>query len=94
MSKQLTVIVAYADDKQEYLESFSLAEQSTVADALILAKQSPHFPTAATGHCAYAVFGQTVTLTTLLNDQDRVEILRPLKNNPKKVRRMRTQQAR
>lgn len=60
-----------------------LPDGATVADAL-----------AASGladaeHTGVAVHGVSATVTTMLNDGDRVEVLRPLQIDPKEARRRR-----
>lgn len=87
MTKLLTIQVAYSDASQVYLEQFSLAPPCTVADALTLAKQTPDFPgDEVMAHCSLAIFGRAATRETPLNDQDRVEVLRPLQRDPKEHR--------
>ncbi|WP_454260403.1 RnfH family protein [Pseudoxanthomonas mexicana] len=60
-----------------------LPEGATVGDALA----ASGFADA--GHPAVAVHGVIATLDTLLNDNDRVEVLRPLLIDPKEARRLR-----
>ena len=40
---------------------------------------------------SYAIFGKTITATTVLRDGDRLELLRPLIADPKQARRDRAQ---
>lgn len=63
-----------------------LPEGASVADALSKADWSEDAET-----IAYAVFGVTVTLQTVLADGDRVELLRPLQADPKDARRRRAE---
>ena len=60
-----------------------LPEGATVGDALAACGFFD------AGHPAVAVHGVIATLDTLLNDNDRVEVLRPLLIDPKEARRLR-----
>jgi len=42
-----------------------------------------------TAGLSYAIFGKTITATTVLRDGDRLELLRPLLADPKQARRAR-----
>ena len=61
----------------------SLPSGATVADAL----SASGFAEAA--HPAVAIHGVIATPDTVLNDNDRVEVLRPLQTDPKEARRRR-----
>ena len=60
-----------------------LPEGATVGDALAACGFFD------AGHPVVAVHGVIATLDTLLNDNDRVEVLRPLLIDPKEARRLR-----
>lgn len=62
-----------------------VAEGTTVAQAIAL---SPHAQLDLTAH-AVAMHGRLVSLEATLRDQDRIEILRPLRVDPKEARRRR-----
>lgn len=61
-----------------------LAAGSSVADALSAAGMTEDPETV-----AYAVYGVRVDLQTLLQEGDRIELLRPLQADPKDARRRR-----
>ena len=60
---------------------------TTAADALAAA--TPYLPADATHDTTTAVFGQAVESGWVLDDGDRVELLRPLLADPKQARRER-----
>jgi len=62
---------------------------ATVADALAAADLPSRVPGIEVDPEGLAVFGQAATLATTLHDGDRVEVLRPLKVDPKQARRRR-----
>lgn len=65
-----------------------LAEPATVADAVAASGFDP-------GQCdGYAIHGERATADTPLRDGDRVELLRPLRADPKESRRRRAQRPR
>jgi len=81
----IRVEIAYALPLTQDLCVLELAEGATVAQAIAL---SPHAQLDLAGH-AVAIHGRLVPLHTLLRDQDRIEILRPLRVDPKEARRRR-----
>ena len=62
-----------------------VAEGTTVAQAIAL---SPYAHLDLAAH-AVAIHGRLVSLSAALHDQDRIEILRPLRVDPKEARRRR-----
>lgn len=87
----LHVEVAYALPQRQFLRAVDLPAPATLADAL-----------AASGVCArfnidpatarVGVWSKPATLATPLRSGDRVEIYRPLRVDPKQVRRERAKQ--
>ena len=89
MSEQITVSVVYVAQSQAIMRDFRLPLHSTVADALATACASGLFPEDEKNSWGYAVFGQRVDFVTVLHDGDRLELLRPLRCDPKESRRSR-----
>jgi uncharacterized protein len=85
----LRVEVAYASPQRQVLRALVLPEGSTVADALRESGLAREFPEIDLAASRVGIYGREVTLAARLRDRDRVEILRPLRADPKDVRRAR-----
>ncbi|WP_180126937.1 RnfH family protein [Rhodoferax sp. BLA1] len=86
----IRVCVVYAPTAREVYEvPLSLAEPSCVLDALQLSGLLQSFPELNPQKLLMGVWGRQVGLTHALRDQDRVEICRPLRVDPKVARRER-----
>jgi putative ubiquitin-RnfH superfamily antitoxin RatB of RatAB toxin-antitoxin module len=83
----LRVEVVYALPERQALRSVSLNEGSTVEDALRASGLLAEFPEI--NALRVGIFGKPAPRDTVLHDRDRVEIYRPLKVDPKEVRRAR-----
>ena len=84
---EIRVQVCYPSSPQPLLRDVTLAEGSTLADAL----QASHIdvPGLDLASCPAGIFGKKKTPETVLRDGDRVEIYRPLLADPKDARRRR-----
>ena len=85
--ESLRVRVVYALPDQQVGVSLEVPPGTTIADAVTRSKLLEKFPEAAERPLACAVFGRAVPLTYELREGDRVEILRPLRVDPKERRR-------
>ncbi|MCL2307125.1 MAG: RnfH family protein [Proteobacteria bacterium] len=85
----IAVSVVCVAQGQSITCDFRLPPGSTVADALIAARASGVFPSNEETSWGYAIFGQTADPATVLQDGDRVELLQPLRCDPKESRRLR-----
>lgn len=86
--------VVYAEAQRGLVRAYQVERSSTVADILHLAAADPAFAGIDLEHAAIGIFGLRVDGQQLLNDQDRVEIYRPLAADPKVARRARVRQER
>lgn len=77
----------YANLEKVWQFKLRVPVNSTVADALTIAKQHADWPSIQINPELLAVYGQTATLQTRLHEFDRVEILRPLLIDPMDARR-------
>ena len=68
------------------LRELTLAEGSTVRDAVLASGLLPRFDP---DHCPVGIFGKKKAPDTVLREGDRVEIYRPLVADPKDARRRR-----
>jgi putative ubiquitin-RnfH superfamily antitoxin RatB of RatAB toxin-antitoxin module len=80
--KRVSVEVVLALPERQTLRRLLLPEGSTVADALAASGLDA-------GPGGVGVYGEVVPANTVLRDGDRVEIYRPLRADPKELRRLR-----
>ncbi len=86
-TETIEVEVMYAERDKVWQFPMRVPLNSTVADALALAKRSADWPDIEINPALLAVYGQTATLQTRLHEFDRGEILRPLLIDPMDARR-------
>ncbi len=87
------VEVAYAEPERVILKFLRMDPTSTVADALRRAAEDADFEGIDLTRAPVGIFGRLVRREQGLRDGDRVEIYRPLSEDPKAARRARAQQA-
>lgn len=83
----IVIEVAYALPTQQFLLTEQVAEGTTVGEALAqsaIQQQVPHLELI---DGKVGIFGKIVKLTQVLKAGDRIEIYRPLVNDPKEARR-------
>ncbi|MGR8936034.1 MAG: RnfH family protein [Gammaproteobacteria bacterium] len=85
----LSVEVVYATPERQELIALRIAEGATAAQAIEQSGIVQRFPEVETAPAAIGVFGKLCTPDRLLEDGDRVEIYRPLRADPKELRRQR-----
>ena len=88
MAENLTVYVVHALPDGAIELRLQVAAGSRVSDALTLAGQDAVFAALELAG-PVAIFGRRVTSGERLQEGDRVELLRPLLNDPKEARRRR-----
>jgi uncharacterized protein len=80
-------VVAYAGHARQYLWSVDLPAQATIADAIEAARrQAPDIDVPWDG-APVGVFGELRTRAYVPADGDRIELYRPLRDDPKARRR-------
>jgi putative ubiquitin-RnfH superfamily antitoxin RatB of RatAB toxin-antitoxin module len=84
---EIRVQVCYPSAPQPLLREVTLAEGSTLRDALRLS--GIDVPGLDLASCPVGIFGKKKTPDTVLREGDRVEIYRPLVADPKDARRRR-----
>ena len=87
MKPEITVEVAFALPGRQTLRRLRLAAGSTVADAIAASGLAEYLRSFGAGRVG--IYGKVVPGGTTLRDGDRVEIYRPLKADPKELRRAR-----
>jgi putative ubiquitin-RnfH superfamily antitoxin RatB of RatAB toxin-antitoxin module len=89
---KVSVAIALAD-RQEVV-ALELAGEPTIADAVAAARVPERFATFDLGACRFGLWGREVAAGTKLREGDRIELLRPLRADPKEARRDRVSAAR
>ena len=88
--KLIQVTVAYSPAARQVHEiTLTLPAGSSVADALGASALMARFPELASNPPAVGVWNRKADSNQALQDQDRVEVYRPLKVDPKAARRQR-----
>jgi putative ubiquitin-RnfH superfamily antitoxin RatB of RatAB toxin-antitoxin module len=90
----INVEVSYAEPQRAIIKTFRLTCPASIDDVLRLAAADPDFAGIDVVHSAVGVFGRAAPRRQMLNDGDRVEIYRPLAEDPKHARRERAREAR
>jgi len=86
-ASEIVVDVMYALPRRQVMRTVALPEGSTLADAIRasgLAEEFPEIDSACAG-----IYGKPAAADAILRNRDRVEIYRPLRADPKEVRRTR-----
>jgi len=87
MPELINIEVAYATPEQQVIVALELPDNSTVETAINASGLLTRFPEIELS--AVGIFGKACELHQLLKTGDRVEIYRPLHNDPKEARRQR-----
>lgn len=90
----LRVEVAYARPERQEIIDLQVPAGTTVAGAIEASGIRRRFPEIDLSVQSVGIFGCKVELSTPLQDQDRVEIYRPLQADPKTQRRERARRQR
>ena len=83
------VTLIFAAPARAITRQYSLPEGSSVEDALRLALADPEFAGIDLAHGPVGIFGRVVQRNQRLQEGDRVELYRPLAEDPKTARRRR-----
>jgi putative ubiquitin-RnfH superfamily antitoxin RatB of RatAB toxin-antitoxin module len=89
MAAMIEVEVAYARPERQVIVALNLPEGSTAAEAINASGLRQQFPDIDWADCPVGLFAKPCPLDQPLAQGDRVEIYRPLANDPKDARRLR-----
>jgi len=87
--QQLKVEVCYAKENRQVVIALAVPVDATVLYALQSSKILQQFPEIDLERNRVGIFGKLTSLNSCLQDHDRIEIYRALKNDPKSARRKR-----
>jgi putative ubiquitin-RnfH superfamily antitoxin RatB of RatAB toxin-antitoxin module len=88
----LGIELVYALPDHQHLINMKVPAGTNVREALRLSNLGADFPELDVEGCPLGVFGKEVSADYLLSEGDRVEIYRPLINDPRESRRARAAQ--
>ena len=91
MVDEINIEVVYALPDRAAIVDLTLAADSTIEQAIIASGLWQRFPDISLSQQKVGIFGQIVALDKTLTDGDRVEIYRPLQQDPMTARRHRLQ---
>lgn len=86
-----TIEIAYASADKQFLLSITLPKSCSVQQAIESSGILEQCPEIDFSYNKIGIFGKTVALKTLVKDNDRIEIYRPLLLNPMQARRLRAE---
>ena len=84
----MRVEVVFALPDRQSLETVTVDDGASVADALRLSGIEERFPDVSLDELQVGIWGKPVERTQALRDGDRVEIYRPLELDPREARRL------
>jgi uncharacterized protein len=88
-SESIEVCVVYALSERQKVVRLAVPADTTVAQAVAQSGLTDVFPEIAAAPLHCAIFGRHVPLAHRVTNADRIEILRPLRIDPKESRRRR-----
>ncbi len=91
---QIQIEVAYAEPAKQKIISLIANEGITAWQAVERSGMVRFFPHLDFTVLSFGIFGRSCAADTILRDGDRVEIYRPLKCDPKEMRRKRARKKR
>ncbi len=83
-------VVAYADAARQYLWTVELAAEASIAEAIEAARGQAREADVPWGSAPVGIFGEPRTRADLPADGDRIELYRPLREDPRARRRARS----
>ena len=86
---RISVLVVMALPGKSLSVSLSLEENADVASAVAIAEKDPVFSEVKFSDFAIGIYGELCELSQKLSDGDRIELYRPIMEDPKEQRRKR-----
>ena len=93
-SGRMRVELAYADPEREVLIGFEAPPGSSVLDCVERSGLFDLAPGLRDAGLGFAMFGRRVEPAAPVSEGDRIEVLRPLRIDPKEARRLRARRSR
>jgi uncharacterized protein len=90
LAEQKTCVVAYADSTRQYLWPVVLPAEATIAEAIEAARPQAENVDVPWDTAPVGIFGEPCSRADLPADGDRIELYRPLRDDPRARRRARS----
>jgi uncharacterized protein len=87
LAEQKTCVVAYADSARQYLWPVTLPAEATIAEAIEAARRQAQNVDVPWDSAPVGIFGEPCSRADLPADGDRIELYRPLRDDPRARRR-------
>jgi uncharacterized protein len=88
---EMRIQICYARPDLQILRELTVAEGTTLGDAIRLSGIAREFTDIDLTSCRVGIYGKIKSLEAHLREGDRIEIYRPLRADPKDARRRRAQ---
>lgn len=88
-NETIHIEVAYAQIHKQMIIPLNVLTGTTIEQAIDISGIVVHFPEINIQKSNVGIFGRPATLTTVLQEGDRIEIYRPLIADPKAIRKQR-----
>lgn len=85
--RRISIRVVCAEPERQTVLELEVPEGCTAGEALEISGIRALHPALEASHCGIGIFGREVAPGQLLRDGDRVEVLRPLREDPRERRR-------
>ena len=90
---KIRVEVVYPLPNEQRVFSIEIPQGTTAEEAIRISGVLDYYPEIDLSKNKIGIYSQLVSLDTVLEDQQRIEIYRPLMADPKELRKQRAQQA-
>ncbi|MDW3095121.1 MAG: RnfH family protein [Gammaproteobacteria bacterium] len=87
----MKIQVIYINQNSQFLSDMELSKGASVQHAIIQSGLLEEYPNISLDKHEVGIFGELVSLETVLQEGDRVEVYRPLAIDPMEARRLRAQ---
>ncbi|MFV1993401.1 MAG: RnfH family protein [Acidiferrobacterales bacterium] len=91
---KINIEIVYAGETSQKLVQLEIDPGTSIAQAIKDSGLLKTYPEIDIKDCQVGIFSKKASIDTILQDQDRVEIYRPLKISPKDARKLRASLAR
>ena len=84
--------LVYISDSVEFIQKYDVPVGTNIENAILVSTLLVNFPDLRLDENSVGIFGQVVSLKTVLHDGDRIEVYKPLLMDPMEARRLRAEQ--
>lgn len=88
----MNVLVIYAKTENQFIMQVECQQGTTVRDIILQSGVLQQYPEISLDNCRVGIFSEVVSLDTVPEDNDRIEIYRSLVMDPMEARRIRARE--